>query len=443
MKYILPPLLFASSIGLASTASAENLLQVYQHAKTYDPQLKAVEENYRAIQESIAQAKAAKKSQINLSAGSSLSHSNTYNTIASNGSSDIFSTNYSVNLVKPLYNKSLTAVIGKADAATAQARADLDNQKQNLIIRTAESYFNILLAQENVNFAIAEKKAIAKQLEQVKAHFEAGILAITDVKETQSRYDQASAQVIAANNQLALAKEALQVITGRLYKHYAGSANGIRLTPPKPNKIEAWISIAEKNNKQLQAFRYAINVAEKNLEQQRAARKPTVDLVASHSGNFARGVAGSDSVFDRDQIDNAIGVQLKIPLYTSGAISSKIRDALHNKRKAQHNLEAQKQQIHQQVRSAYLSILSDISRANSLKQALDSAETALEATQAGFEVGTRTAVDVLISLRNVFAAKRDYANARYNYLLNMLKLKQAAGTISINDIKQATALLGS
>jgi len=423
MKHILTPLLLVSSISLASTASAENLLQVYQHAKAYDPQLKAVEENYRSIQESIVQAKAA-------------------NTLFSDGSSDIFSTNYSVKLVKPLYNKGLTAVKGKADAATAQARADLDNQKQNLIIRTAEAYFNILLAQENVDFAIAEKEAIGKQLEQVKAHFEAGILAITDVKETQSRYDQAAAQVITANNQLALAKEALQVITGRLYKNYSGSANGIRLIPPKPNKIDAWINIAEKNNKQLQAFRYAINVAGKNLEQQRAARKPTVDLVASHSGSFTRGIAGSGSALDRDQIDNAVGVQLNIPLYTSGAISSKIRDALHNKRRAQHNLEAQKQQIHQQVRSAYLTIMSDISRAASLKQALDSAETALEATQAGFEVGTRTAVDVLLSLRNVFAAKRDYATARYNYLLNMLKLKQAAGTISVNDIKQATALLG-
>ncbi len=441
MKRILTPLLFVSSIGLANVVSAENLLQVYQHAKTYDPQLKAAEEGYRSIQESVMQAKAAKKSQINLSAGSSLNHSNINNTISSDGSSDIFSTNYSVNLVKPLYNKGLTAVKRKADAATAQARADLDNQRQNLIIRTAEAYFNILLAQENVNFAIAEKEAISKQFEQVKAHFEAGILAITDVKETQSRYDQASAQVITANNQLALAKEALQVVTGRLYKSYAGNANGIRLVKPKPNKIDAWIHIAEKNNKQLQAFRHAINVAQKNLEQQRAARKPTVDFVASHSGSFARDIAGS-SAFDRDQIDNAIGVQLKIPLYTAGAISSKVRDALHNKRKAQHNLEAQKQQIHQQVRSAYLTIISDISRTTSLKQALDSAETALEATQAGFEVGTRTAVDVLLSLRNVFAAKRDLATARYNYLLNMLKLKQAAGTISVNDIKQATALLG-
>lgn len=441
MKHFLTPLLLVSSIAIASNASAENLLQVYQNAKAYDPQLKAVEENFRSVQESIIQAKAAKKPQVNLSANGSLVNSYIENTIASNGSSNILSTNYSVKLVKPIYNKGLNAITGKAKAAVAQARADLESRKQNLIIRTAESYFNILLAQENVRFAQAEKKAIGKQFEQVKAHFEAGILAITDVKETQSRYDQAAAQVITANNQLALAKEALQVITGRNYKHYAGSANGIRPIKPNPNKIESWISLAEKNNKQIQAFKYAIQVAQKNLEQQRASRKATVDLVASHSGSLSRGIGGSDAL-DRDQIDNVVGVQLNIPLYTAGAISSKVRDAQHNKRRAQHELNLQKQLINQQVRSAYLTVISDISRISSLKQALSSTDTALEATQAGFEVGTRTAVDVLLSLRNVFAAKRDYATARYNYLLNMLKLKLAAGTISINDIKQTTAFLG-
>ena len=440
MKFAFTPLLLASSLLIATNASAENLLQVYSHAKAYDPQLKAAEENFRSVQETIKQANAALKPQVGLSASGTLSNQNIYNSPSSNGSNDIFSSNYAVNLSKPLYNKSLKAVTGKAHAAVAQAQSDLENRRQNLIIRTAESYFNILLSKENVSFSQAEKKAIGKQLEQVKAHFEAGILAITDVKETQSRYDQAGAQVISANNQLELAKEALRVITGRNYKQFAGSGRGVKFVKPNPAKIEAWIALAEKNNKQIQTFKHAVQVAQKNLEQQRAGRKPTVDLVAKHSGTLSRGY--DNSAFDSDRLDTSVGVQLNIPLYTGGAISSKTRDALHQVKKAQHELNLQKQLIHQQVRSAYLTVISDISRTQALRQALNSSETALEATQAGFEVGTRTAVDVLLSLRNVFAAKRDFATARYNYLLNMLKLKQAAGTIGINDIKQTTALLG-
>jgi len=440
MKPLFIPLLLASSLLVATNASAENLLQVYSHAKAYDPQLKSFEENFRSVKESINQAKAALKPQVALSASSTLSDSHIYSSPSSDGSTDIFSSSYAVNLSKPLYNKSLKAVKGKAYAAVDQAQADLENRRQNLILRTAESYFNILLNKESVKFSQAEKKAIGKQLEQVKAHFEAGILAITDVKETQSRYDQAGAQEIAANTQLKLAKEALQVITGRNYKHIAGSGAGIKLVKPNPASIEAWVKLAEKNSKQIQAFKHAVEVAQKNLEQQRAGRKPTVDLVASHGGTFTNDLNGNTS--DRNKNDNSIGVQLNIPLYTGGAVASKTRDALHNVKRARHELDLQKQLINEEVRSDYLTIISDISRVSSLKQALNSAETALEATQAGFEVGTRTAVDVLLSLRNVFAAKRDFASARYSYLLNMLRLKKAAGTITVNDVKQTTALLG-
>jgi len=440
MKPLFIPLLLASSLLVATNASAENLLQVYSHAKAYDPQLKSFEENFRSVKESINQAKAALKPQVALSASSTLSDSHIYSSPSSDGSTDIFSSSYAVNLSKPLYNKSLKAVKGKAYAAVDQAQADLENRRQNLILRTAESYFNILLNKESVKFSQAEKKAIGKQLEQVKAHFEAGILAITDVKETQSRYNQAGAQEIAANTQLKLAKEALQVITGRNYKHIAGSGAGIKLVKPNPASIEAWVKLAEKNSKQIQAFKHAVEVAQKNLEQQRAGRKPTVDLVASHGGTFTNDLNGNTS--DRNKNDNSIGVQLNIPLYTGGAVASKTRDALHNVKRARHELDLQKQLINEEVRSDYLTIISDISRVSSLKQALNSAETALEATQAGFEVGTRTAVDVLLSLRNVFAAKRDFASARYSYLLNMLRLKKAAGTITVNDVKQTTALLG-
>ena len=440
MKCLTTLIFIVASLLISTSASAENLLQVYNHAKAYDPQLKAFEENFRSIKEGINQAKAALKPQVNLSANSTLATSNVSNSPAGNGYTDYNSSSYTLSVNKTLYHKELNSLVGKAKSSVAQAQAELAGRRQELIIRTAESYFNVLLNQENLSFAQAEKKAIGKQYEQVKAQFEAGILAITDVKETQSRYDQAGAAEINSANQLELAKESLRVITGRSYKKLSGISRGIKLVKPTPSNVEAWIKLSNKNNKQIQAAKHGIIVTQKNLEQQRAGRKPTVDLVAKHTGTLTRDY--DNGLFDKNQNDNSLTIQLNIPLYTGGAISSKVRDAHHNKRQAQYELELQKQLVAQQVRSAYLTVISDISRSQSLKQALNSSEVALEATQAGFEVGTRTAVDVLLSLRNVFAAKRDFASARYNYLLNMLKLKQAAGTITINDLKKTTAMLG-
>lgn len=440
MKRFATPLFIAISLLISTSVSAENLLQVYSHAKAYDPRLKTFEENFRSTKESINQAKAALRPQANLSASGTLATQDVSNSLRNNGYTDYNSSSYTLSLNKSLYHKELNALVGKAKSNVAQAQAELAGRRQELIIRTAESYFNILLNQENLSFAQAEKKAIGKQYEQVKAHFEAGILAITDVKETQSRYDQAGAAEISSANQLELAKESLRVLTGRSYKKLAGIGKGIKLVKPNPSNVEAWIKLSDKNNKQIQAAKHAIKVTQKNLEQQRAGRKPTVDLVAKHTGTLTRDY--DNGLFDKNQNDNSLTIQLNIPLYTGGATSSKVRDAHHNKRRAQHELELQKQLAIQQVRSAYLTVISDISRSLSLKQALISSEVALEATQAGFEVGTRTAVDVLLSLRSVFAAKRDFASARYNYLLNMLKLRQAAGTITINDVKKTTALLG-
>ncbi len=442
MKIKIIPLLIASALLVANSASAENLLQVYQHAKAYDPQLKSAEAGFRATKESINQAKSALKPQANLTASSTLSIQNQHDSAfrVSNGYSNISNSSYSLSISQAIYRKELKAQLARTRAGVSQAQSELKGRRQELLIRTAESYFNVLLNQENLSFAEAEKTAIGKQLDQVKAYFEAGILAITDVKETQSRHDQAEAQKVNAANQVALANETLKVITGRKYKKLLGISKGIHLKQPHPAKLEAWLGIAEKNSKNIQAAQQAVLVAQKNVEQQRAERKPKVDVVARHTGTIVEDFDTGTS--NRLQDDTSISIQLNMSLYDSGLISSKVRDARHRLQGSRYELELQKQLVVQQVSSAYLTVSSDISRASSLKQALTSAEVALEATQAGFEVGTRTAVDVLLSLRNVFAAKRDYTSARYNYLLNMLKLKQAAGTINANDLKQTTALLG-
>jgi outer membrane protein len=423
--------------SLTPLANAENLLQIYQQAKGYDARIKALESEYQAIKEQKVQALAATKPQATVSGAASMGYANTQTDRPSHQHGDYTSGNYSVNLSKTLYNKSLDVQVEQSDAVIAQAKAGLEVERQDLIMRVAQAYFEFLLAQDNVQFAKAEKQAIAKQLEQVKAYFEAGQVAITDVKEVEAQNDLAEARVISANQQRDIANEKLRVLTGRSYKTLATLRSNVPLLPPKPNNIKHWINTATKNNPNLISARFSIDSAQKEIDKQRASRKPTVDFVANHSGSFANHRFGVDT----DQYDTSIGVQMNVPLYTSGASGSRIRAAKFSRNQAQQQYEFSKRQVVEQVSGAFISVKSNISQVTANRKALTSATVAAEASRAGFEVGTRTAVDVLTSLRETFRAERDYANARYNYLVSTLNLKQAAGTLNANDVKAMTQYL--
>jgi outer membrane protein len=441
MKQHTLALWIAASLTLAAQqAQAENLLQVYQQAKGYDAQFKALESGYMATLEKKPQALSALKPQVSLSGSASQTYDKTpYDaaTPSGNSSYNISNANYALNLSKSLYNKSLDAQTAEADAIIAQAGSGLEAERENLIMRVANGYFGFLLAQDNLQLARTEKEAIGRQLEQTKAYFDAGRSAITDVKEAESRYDLATAQEINAANQLDLAREQLRVLTGGFYQALNNPASNLPLTVPAPQDIEQWVQTAKASNKQLAASKHAIEVAQKEVERQRAGKKPTVDLFAKQTGSKTEG----DPLLDPEVYDASVGVQVNVPLYTGGAISSKIREAQHSLRQAQQQYDFQARTTEQQARNAFLTVQSSISQVTANQRALTSAETAAEATQAGFEVGTRTAVDVLTSLRNVFSARRDYANARYNYLLSTLSLKQAAGTLTDKDIMAMNALM--
>ena len=420
--------------SLAPLVQAENLYQVYQHALQADPVLKAAEADYLATMENKPQALSALKPQVNLSASSSLNLDH-QNTALSNGTSEFINGGYALSVSKSIYHKAQGAQIDKANAGVAQAKSALEIEKQTLIIRVAEAYFNYLKSQDNLEFAKSEKEAIGRQLAQVRAYFEAGRSPITDVKEAQARYDLATSQQVFANQQLDIAREQLKAITERYYRHLDGAHLNTVLAPPNPNKIEPWTQKALANSHEIEALKHAVDVAQAEVDRQRAAKSPTVDLFARHNGNLNR------VDIDSDKFDASVGVQLNLPLYTGGAISSRIRQSRHKLHQAQHQLEARKRVVVQQARSAYLSVVSGISQAKALKQALNSTKTAAQATQAGFEVGTRTAVDVLLSLRETYRAQRDYSIARYDYLLNLLRLKQATGTLAVQDIQRINAVL--
>lgn len=433
-------LLIAASLGgMAQTASAENLLQVFQRAKVYDAQFKAQESSHLATLEKKQQALANFKPQVSLSGSDNYSRSE--NNITNNTvSGDI--QQYSLQLSQSLFNKSLYATVGQANALISQSSETLETNRQDLIIRVSDAYFAALLAQDNLAFATAEKTAIGRQLEQTKAYFEVGNSAITDVKEAEASFAAASAQEIAATQQLDVAREKLRVLTGGFYQSLNSPRDNMPLQMPTPSSIESWVSMAKQNNHAVKASQQAVQVARKGIDVQRGARYPVVNLTASRThSNTPRALAGLGGAGDYRKDDSAIGVSLNVPLYTGGSISSKVREAQRNFEQAQQQQDLQTRVTEQQVRSAYLGVQSSISQVQANQQALSSAETAAEATQAGFEVGTRTAVDVLNSLRNVFKARRDYSSARYDYLKGIFALRQAAGTLAEKDVAEISAFL--
>ena len=423
--------------SISSQAFPENLLQVYQDAKQNDSQLKISEINFLATLEKKPQVLSGLKPRVDLGANASYNLQYTSRTIRPDDGAGFLNLGYNLSLNKSLFNKKLDAQVEQVDSSIKQAKALLEADRQSLIIRVAEAYFQYLNAKENLAFRKAEKIAIGRQLNQVKAYFDAGRSAITDVKEAQARYDLAIAQVEVANQQIEVSKENIRVITTRYYKSLNGISSQIPLVTPSPKNIKSWETTSLSNSKQILSAKYAVKIAQKAVDIERATKDPVINLFAKHAGSSTFG----EDAFDQDKIDASVGVQLSMPLYQGGNITSRIREARHNLRRARQQLELQKRLATQQTRAAYLTIISGLSQVRAFKQALNSTQAAANATQAGFEAGTRTAVDVLLSLRETFSAKRDYATARYDFLLNTLKLKQATGILSESDLVAISKLL--
>ncbi len=429
-------LFFLSS--LSGTASSENLFQVFQQSKKNDPQIKASEANYLAVLERRPQALSALQPRVNLTGNASYTlQNNSRSSFRYDSQTATLGLGYKLNLSKSIYNKALNAQVNLADATILQARASFDSDVQNLILRVAEAYLDYLKAKDNAKFAKSETTAIGRQLKQVKVYFQAGRSAITDVKEAQARYDQARAQEVSTVHQVQLAKETLKAISGMYYNNLLGAAENIPLLSPRPDNIIAWSNTAVNNSKLVRIAEQAVTVAEANVDIARTGKGPTVDIVASHSGNSTFGKPG----VGQDRFDASVGLQINIPLYDGGNTASRVREARLKLQQARYQLEAQKRSVIQQARAAFLSTASGLAQLVALKQALLSNQTAANATQTGFKVGTRTAVDVLLALRETYRAQRDYSNARYDFLLNTLKLKQAAGTLRIADIRAMSNLL--
>ncbi len=427
-------LAIAISLGIGG-ANAADLTAVYQLAAENDPDLRAAAATRNANLEAEPIARSTLLPSVALSGDANY----TDREVKDSGTGltdDSFETAAAaVQLVQPIYRKDRLVQLDQAKDQVEQAAVDYASAEQDLILRVAQAYFGVLSAQDTLTFAQSEKKAIARQLDQAKQRFEVGLIAITGVHEAQARFDQARADEISAENALDNAIEALLRITGERVESLDPLQREIPLNPPDPANLDEWADTALQNNPLIISAKFDAEIAKKQIELQDAGDSPTLDLVGSY------GINRSGAEFGSDTNDAVVGLQLNWPLYTGGGVSAATRQARFQYQAAQELLEQSRREVRLQVRNAYRGVMSSISRVDALEATQVSAQSALEATEAGFEVGTRTLVDVLNSQRDLFRARRDLAQSRYDYILNKLALFQAAGTLAQDDVQMVNGWL--
>ncbi len=418
-----------NNLALANTAKA-NLFDIYSLAEKSDPIYLGSEANYLAKKQSLTQSWASVLPKITLSAyRSDLSQDiKTTTSRATSYSGD----GYTLSIRQTLYRRSDFLRINQSNATVLKAQAEFDFAKHDLILRVANSYFNVLAAKDNLKFNTSEYKALSRRLLQSQQQFQVGLIAITDVHEARARHDQSAAQLIVAKNEVQITLENIRELTGETPDDIEAFTKNINLIAPQPEDINEWIKIALSNNLELQAAKQFMQIAKDEIAIQRAGHLPTLDLVAEQSNNNTGG-----GFFGSREIDQtSISLQLNLPLYEGGLTSSKTTQARYEYNAAKQQYIQSKRVTERLVRSSYLNVMAMISQVKALKQAVISSNKALETTQAGLEVGSRTTVDVLNSQRELFRAKKDYARARYNYLLETLKLKKAAGILTVADLEK-------
>ncbi|MGH8136269.1 MAG: TolC family outer membrane protein, partial [Steroidobacteraceae bacterium] len=351
---------------------------------------------------------------------------------------------WDVTLRQSLFRWQNWAALKRADAESAQAEADYHAAQQDLILRTSEAYFNVLAAQDTLEAAEAAHNAIERQLEQSNKRFEVGLIAVTDVQEAKAAFDSATAALIQGKRNLATAQEQLRELTGSTFEELSRPGPDMPLAGPNPANAEDWVKIAMDQNARLTSSRLAADITRQDVSSERGGHFPSLDLVASRSSVDIQSDLVTNGVSnhnDSDAMDTTISLQLTVPIYSGGATSSRVRQAQYRNQAARERLERTARETERETRDAYLGVSSEVARVQSLRQAVESTKTALQATEAGYEVGTRTSVDVLEARRRLFESQTNYARSRYDYLLNVLRLQLAAGTLDDQGIADINSIL--
>lgn len=453
----LKPLALAVALTLATgAADAADLLEAYELARTSDPQLAAAEANKLATGEGVTISRASLLPRIsgtatlndNESTGTSIDTvPNPDGTVGfgeRSGGSDTRSRSYSIGLQQSIYNHGNYTRLRASRARSGRAEADLDAARQGLMQRVSEAYFGVLTAIDSVVFSRAERKAVKRQLDQAEQRFEVGLTAITDVHEARARYDGARASAISAENALDDSREALAEITGRWVEGVRGLGETFQPALPEPSDAQSWVDSALQYNPTLRSRQMDLVAAGHDVASARSAHLPTLSASISRSDSATWGNSFSnDFLFPATSSGNAtaIGLTLTVPIFEGFATQAGVRQAIYTRDATEDFLEQERRSVIRQTRNAYRALEAGISEVAARQQALVSARSALEATEAGFEVGTRTIVDVLLSQQQLFQAQRDYSQARHNYLVNGLRLRRAAGTIAVGDLQEVNGFL--
>lgn len=441
-------------------ASAEDLTQIYDLARQNDPVLSGAEAQRLSTAEGVTQATSALLPQISASLGFNDSSGDVYSAGLQadaqgnqglrvvNSSSEGRSTRLTGQLTQSILDFSKWTARKAARELALRGDAQYLQAEQDLSIRVATAYFAVLTAEDSLTFSEAEEKALSRQLDQAQQRFEVGLSAITDVNEAKAQHDSARAATIIARNALEDAREALREITGKEPGALLRLRAELPLTEPVPNDMQAWVDRALGENPALKAQEHAVAAAKANINTARAGHLPTLSGSYTYERNPSWGESSS-SVSpipgavpgNRLSTNRTVGLQLNVPIFSGGYTQSRVRQAVYDRDAAEDLLEQNRRALVRSTRLNFRSVVAGISEVEARKQAVVSANSALEATQAGFEVGTRTIVDVLLSQRQLYQAQRDLSQARHNFVLNQLRLRQSAGSVGPNDLKEVNALL--
>lgn len=433
-----------ASVGMAWAEQAPlstktDLLTVYQEAANNNADLAAARADYQARSEVVPQALSGLLPTLTASANHSQSILELDEPAARFVRNGLV---YQANLTQPLFRIDRWFQLQAAEAISEQAALELSATEQNLILQSAQAYFDVLRAQDNLASTKAEEAAFKRQLDQANERFDVGLSDKTDVLEAQAGFDTARANRIIAQRQVEDAFQALITLTNHEYVALEGIVHSLPILAPTPNDAKAWVDTAVAQNLNLQASNYAVSAAEETLRQRKSGHAPTLDAVASYQqgDNDRMGFSNSSTSFTtsrpfRDNVTvSSIGMTLNIPLYSGGLTSSQVRESYQRLNQSEQQRESLRRQVVQNTRNLHRAVNTDVETVQARKQSIISNQSALEATEIGYQVGTRNIVDVLDAQRQLYSSVRNYNNARYDYILNNLRLKQAAGTLSPDDL---------
>jgi outer membrane protein len=443
MNRRLPVLAIALALGLAvlaRSAAAEDLVQIYRDALTGDPTLAAARATYAATQELLPQARSGLLPVLSLLGNANYVdfNENLHSDPSVNFPQRFPQYSYTLAASQPLFRMQNWISFDQAQQQVGQGEYVLASAQQDLIIRVSQAYFDVLLAQFTIELTESQKAAVSENLAQAKRNFEVGVATITDTNDAQAKYDQIVAQEISVQNDLDNKLAALRAIIGRAPKELKRIERSYQPELPVPTALEPWIDKAIRENYQVRIAQSNYDIATLEVDRQRAGHYPTVDLVASFNQTYAGGAASTNlsSNFASDTRQGQIGVQLNVPLYTGGLITSRVRQAIANLDASRQNLEAARRAAQLLAQTSFAGVTSGVAQVKALEQAVKSAQVSYDSNKLGLEVGVRTNLDVLNQQQQVFQTRFNLAQAYYNFIINALRLKQSVGTLSDEDVER-------